>query len=238
MATINTFVKDRIGFGSFQVAKANCSILPKIHKSGVCEVLGWGAKGQGFEKVVGIRFSKNYQRKVVGVGLGKTGTTSLALSLKYLGYSHQWYKSSIFLRYKDDRSQVLDVLKNKDSCEDFPWPFLYQEIDRRYPDSLFILTTRKSPEIWYQSLCKHFDRGGENLEKRLAYGYETPHGYKAEHIQFYLDHYQSVIRYFADKPQKLLMVCWENGDGWKEICNFLGHPVPEISFPHANKAPN
>jgi hypothetical protein len=30
-------------------------------------------------------------------------------------------------------------------------------------------------------------------------------------------------------------VCWENGDGWKELANFLEKPVPDQPFPHINK---
>jgi hypothetical protein len=27
---------------------------------------------------------------------------------------------------------------------------------------------------------------------------------------------------------------WEIGDGWGPLCEFLGKPVPEVPFPHAN----
>lgn len=27
---------------------------------------------------------------------------------------------------------------------------------------------------------------------------------------------------------------WEVGDGWEPLCKFLGKPVPDVPFPHAN----
>lgn len=227
-------MKINFSAGSFQISKTERTI---IHKSGVQKILGWPIQKDGFAKATGIRISENKQRKVVGVGLGKTGTTSLAHCLTYLGYRHQWYDPELFLKYANNQNAVLDVLADKDSCEDFPWPYLYQEIDRIYPDSKFILTLRKDPEVWYDSLCKHFDRGESNQQKLLAYGYSTPHGFKREHIDLYLRHAQKVRDYFFDKPNKLLVVCWENQDGWHEICQFLGHSEPQIPFPHANKTP-
>ena len=41
---------------------------------------------------------------------------------------------------------------------------------------------------------------------------------------------------FRARPGDLLNVCWETGSGWQELCAFLGKPVPEIPFPHENKA--
>jgi hypothetical protein len=45
-----------------------------------------------------------------------------------------------------------------------------------------------------------------------------------------------VRAYFAGRPDDLLEVCWEAGDGWKELASFLGQPVPALPFPHLNKA--
>jgi hypothetical protein len=33
-----------------------------------------------------------------------------------------------------------------------------------------------------------------------------------------------------------LELCWENGDGFEKLCNFLNFDVPSVSIPHANKA--
>jgi hypothetical protein len=53
---------------------------------------------------------------------------------------------------------------------------------------------------------------------------------------FYNNHNQQVIDYFADKPDKLLVICWENKDGWNKLCDFLNKSVPKVPFPHLNKS--
>jgi len=30
----------------------------------------------------------------------------------------------------------------------------------------------------------------------------------------------------------LLVVCWENGDGWDKLCSFLNKRKPDEPFPH------
>jgi hypothetical protein len=44
-----------------------------------------------------------------------------------------------------------------------------------------------------------------------------------------------VQKYFNNQPNKLIVLDWEKGDGWIELCEFLGKPVPSLPFPHANK---
>ena len=44
-------------------------------------------------------------------------------------------------------------------------------------------------------------------------------------------------RFFACEPNRLLEICWENGDGWQQLCAFLGCPVPTMPLPHCNAAP-
>ena len=73
--------------------------------------------------------------------------------------------------------------------------------------------------------------------RREIYGYEMPHEHKNKHTQFYENHNKSVKKYFKDRPQDLLEVCWETGDGWRELAEFLNLELPDIPFPHANKSP-
>ncbi len=111
-----------------------------------------------------------------------------------------------------------------DSFEDWPWPLIYKGIDEAFPEAKFILTTRQCPDVWFASLCRHAERHGPTIFRKLIYGFEMPHSHKREHI-----HYCN--------PSKLLEVCWENGDGWEELSNFLALPSPDIPFPHTNKWP-
>jgi hypothetical protein len=54
----------------------------------------------------------------------------------------------------------------------------------------------------------------------------------------YYQHIDQVRSHFASRPHKLLEVCWENGDGWQQICDFLQKEKPEQTFPKVNTAKN
>ena len=54
-------------------------------------------------------------------------------------------------------------------------------------------------------------------------------------IELYNTHHLEVIEYFKNRPDKLLVVCWEDNKGWGSICEFLNIPEPQIAFPHINK---
>lgn len=177
--------------------------------------------------------------KIVGIGMNKTGTTTLAMCLTYLGYRHlSCHRESFEQLRRGDTAAVLRTMEGYDSFEDWPWPLMYQEIDRHFPDARFILTTRKDPETWFRSLCRYAKYTGPTEYRRHIYGHYIPHGYDNEHIRIYLDHNQAVREYFRNRPHKLVELCWELGDGWEELGTFLGVTPPTRRLPHANRSPS
>jgi hypothetical protein len=175
--------------------------------------------------------------KTFGIGLNKTGTKTLGVCLQHFGYKHTTYNLDDLRTFSQGNlNHLLDKIKQYDSCEDWPWALMYEFLDKQFPEAQFILTKRKTPDIWFESLCKHADRTGPTEARRLVYGYEMPHDYRQHHIDFYNAHNQKVVDYFKDRADKLLVVCWENGDGWRELCQFLKQPQPNMPFPHINKA--
>ncbi len=137
----------------------------------------------------------------------------------------------------DDWEPILDVINQYDSFDDFPWPYVYPRIDSLYPGSKYILTTRISSEVWFKSLVKHAERTGPTRMKVLAYGYPMPQDAKQEHINLYEKHNQDARLYFSGRDADYTEVCWERGDDWKKICDFLGEKVPDMPMPWENKAP-
>ncbi len=179
--------------------------------------------------------------KVIGVGLNKTGTSSLGRALEILGFD-QHLSHDLVLTQKWREGKTSEILKKAEAynnLEDWPWPLLYKELEQQFPDARFILTKRRSPEVWYDSLCRHAYRSGPTSFRKWVYGYYMPQGFKEKHIQFYHNHNKAVVNYFKENaPEKLLEVCWENGEGWRELCHFLEKEMPNIPFPLVNKAPN
>lgn len=176
--------------------------------------------------------------KIIGAGLNKTGTKTLGACLRYWGFKHRSCSTRAFKLFKgSDFRGLLKIVKEYDSFEDWPWPLIFREIDREFPDSKFILTLRKDPETWFQSLCKHAERTGPTEFRRHIYGHAMPHDHRSEHIRFYESHNRSVEEFFQGRPGKLLKVSWEDGDGWKPLADFLGLEAPDLVFPHENKRP-
>ena len=180
--------------------------------------------------------------KVLGVGWAKTGTTSLGECLKILGYRHKTQDFGLVDDLGTEREEnIYRVAEGYDSFEDWPWILLYEEFDARFPGSKFILTVR-DPRSWIVSYRKQLDRAGMSPEmdewRTKLYGLPFPDVSDAALLERYERHNRDVRAYFADRPDDLLEVDWSTGDGWQELCAFLGRPVPRIAFPHANMAPD
>lgn len=178
--------------------------------------------------------------KVFGLGLSKTGTSSLRVALQQLGYSVAPPNKALLRRLRSgDPQALLDFTAHYDAFQDFPYPLAFREIFATYgTGAKYVLTRRSSPEHWYRSLCDHARTSRLMSGQWLSYGYYRPFGREAAYIDFYRTHNRSVRQFFRDRgaEDSLLEVCWDDGDGWDVLCPFLGVPVPDADFPHANKS--
>lgn len=104
------------------------------------------------------------RQKVFGIGLSKTGTTSLYVALHALGYRAGTYGHLNNLGldnwfYNDFRH---DYLKEFDALTDLPIGCFFKELDERYPGSMFILTIRDKKQ-WLNS-CRSFFTNRQNSD--------------------------------------------------------------------------
>jgi len=177
--------------------------------------------------------------KVIGVGLNKTGTSTLAACFRFWKLRHISFSPEHFDYWSaGSQGKLMQAVSNYESFENWPWALLYKEIFNSFEDAKFILTRRSSPEVWYESLLAHSFSTGPTRFRESIYGYPMPHDFKEQHLAFYLSHNQAVRDFFKDFPGTLLEVCWEEGDGWGELANFLCLPSPTIKFPHENQRPS
>ncbi|KYP09969.1 MAG: hypothetical protein A0129_15615 [Limnobacter sp. CACIAM 66H1] len=176
--------------------------------------------------------------KIFGIGLNKTGTTTLGecgriLGLRCTGCDRKLLKDVVA---RNDFSQIIQKVRCYDLFEDWPWPLVYKDLDEMFPGSKFVLTVRSTEEKWLESLKSHSLRTHPFKHcRKLAYGFNFPHTHEKDHIEFYKRHNESVRTYFEGRRSDFLELCWENGDGLDKLCNFLGHDVPDVPLPHANK---
>jgi Sulfotransferase domain len=192
--------------------------------------------------------------KVFGIGLSRTGSTSLTEALSSLGYRSIHFPANPITQreYSDffdnpSGTLKLSLLDHYDAITDTPLPQVYRELDRGYPGSKFIWTIRdkeswlKSCELWWRRSVIPFMEN-DHLEKlrpfmrlvgRVTYGTA---GFDAELFsQAYDAHMEEVPRYFLGRNRDLLPLNICAGNGWLELAPFLGMAVPDLPFPHRNE---
>jgi hypothetical protein len=183
------------------------------------------------------------QRKVFGLGLSKTGTSSLNGALNRLGIRSLHFphdaETHEQLRNADYRLRILERYQALTDISVAPY---FAQLDQVWPGSKFVLTVRDQ-ESWLRSAQMHWrvllDTWDRDPQFRrfsefiLAATYGTI-GFNAERLVYaYAAHVRNVLHYFAQSPDDLLIMNICAGDGWKPLCDFLDTPVPEAPFPHA-----
>ena len=176
--------------------------------------------------------------KIFGIGLNKTGTTTLGACLQQLGFRHTSFSLTLLEQLAiGEWEPLLQTVASHDSFEDWPYPLAFEQLDQHFPGSRFILSRRSSPERWLDSFQAHALRTDPQIGARtrsLAYGMAYPQLDPEAHLRRYRDHLQRVRTHFATRPADLLEVCWEEEASWGPLCAFLQVPVPALPFPHAN----
>jgi 3'-phosphoadenosine 5'-phosphosulfate (PAPS) 3'-phosphatase len=176
--------------------------------------------------------------KIFGIGLSKTGTTSLAHALELLGYKTRDYPGLVHYSPGDLTSIDAGLLDTHDALTDTPIPSFYRELDARYPDAKFILTIRDA-EGWLKSCKKQFTQkladkqnDAHNQLFMDIYGCTMfdEQKFRAAYDRFI----NGVQDYFNGRPDKLLIMNVVAGDGWETLCPFLNKSIPDIPFPKAN----
>ena len=176
--------------------------------------------------------------KIFGIGLSKTGTTSLARALEILGYRTRDCMGVTRYRQGDLTAIDLEEIDRYDAFTDTPIPSFYRELDQRYPGSRFILTVREE-EPWLASCRKQFtERHAEKHNPATRALFEDLYGTdvfdEARFREGYRRFVAGVREYFKDRPDDLLVIDVTAGEGWEKLCAFLNKPVPDLPFPRAN----
>ena len=179
--------------------------------------------------------------KIFGVGLPKTGLTSLVAAMRLLGYksSGRQYKLSA-LFFKERYNDILKVYDEYDFLVDHPTFLMYKLAFERYGKrSKYILTLRKDPQTWFESLKRHqrYAHPIRNKHHR-TFGRFYPHGFDAEHIAYYESHQEEVIRFFKENGalDRLLVICVEEPKSFQKLIEFLEVETEMTKFPHENKS--
>jgi hypothetical protein len=195
----------------------------------------WAISGSESRSARRQRWDGTLPPKIFGIGFHKTGTKSLKAALEELGYR---VTGPNYVRDPRIGARALDLVLPLvslfDAFQDNPWPLLYRPLDERFPGSRFILTSRPT-ETWLESVVRHF--GAETTPMReWIYGAGAPLGNEDRYVEVYKRHNEEVLAYFKGREHDFLHLRVTEGEGWQELCRFLGKPSPGSPFPHQNAA--
>lgn len=190
--------------------------------------------------------------RVVGAGLGRTGTLSLKLALERLLGGPCYHMLEVIARPEhievwDDAVQGRPVdwdalFDGYRAAVDWPVCAFWEELATANPDAIVLLSTRADADAWWTSasqtifaarktppdpmLLAHREMTDRLLDLRFTPGWRDAETAKAAYEQ-----HNAAVRATVP-PERLLD--WQPGDGWAPICDALGVDVPDEPFPHAN----
>lgn len=169
--------------------------------------------------------------KIFGVGLSRTGTTSLTRSLSNVG---------IDIIHYPKKTELFDP-KNAGAC-DIPVIVHYKELDKIFPNSKFIYTIRDKEE-WLSSMERYLPRKKNwNLAKWQLDNRKAVYGRLDFDREWFAERYDihdnDVRMYFKERENDLLILNICGGDKLEKLFSFIGvsnHKNMLKEFPHENK---
>lgn len=191
--------------------------------------------------------------KVIGVGLGRTGTHSLKTAINQLGIGPCHHMDQVLQNLPaqvplwsaatDGTADWSAIYDGYNSAVDWPTAGFFGELLGAYPSAKFVLTER-SPETWADSFKETIYTLLAEKEKAppeihpwldMANNVVAKSGFapgleREDLIKGFIAHNEMVKKTI---PAKQLLV-FAVKDGWEPLCTFLGEPVPDEPFPRTN----
>jgi hypothetical protein len=191
--------------------------------------------------------------RVVGAGLGRTGTNSLKLALERLLDAPCYHMLEVNRRPAD--TQVwLDALQGRPAdlsgllsgyaaTVDWPSAALWQRLATEHPDAIVLLSMRADATTWLRSARATImpivppdwyddpeSATMRDLDEAMFAAFDPRWRDDAAAREAYDRHIETVRAEIA--PERL--VEWRPGDGWQPLCTALRVPIPDEPFPHVN----
>ena len=185
--------------------------------------------------------------KVIGAGLGRTGTVTLKLALEHLGVGRCYHMIEVFehpehvplwISAAQGKPDWDHLFADYGACTDYPACLFWRQLAEYYPSAKVILSVRDADQ-WFEStqatiFSPQNDQAWADSPigamMRLLHVEGQDRHDRASMIANFERHNREVIS--ALLGERLLIYRAEQG--WEPLCTFLGLPVPKEPFPHAN----
>jgi Sulfotransferase domain len=188
--------------------------------------------------------------KVVGAGVGRTGTNSLKIALEQLlgEPCHHMYEIFVHPEQIPEWTDAIEgrsvgwstMPKGYEALVDWPGASFWPELTRENPEALVLLSVR-DPESWYKSASNTIFQVFDNAPPEMRPWFETMRLLLRERFCDQLDDPTAMMTAFeqhndavrAAIPAERLLE-WNPGDGWAPLCERLGLDIPDDPFPQTN----
>jgi len=190
--------------------------------------------------------------KVIGSGLGRTGTKSLQTSLNILGFGPCYHMVEVFARPESmalwieaghGRPDWDALFAGYVSAVDYPSAAYWRELAAFYPEAK-VLHTVRDPDAWFESTQATIFAPDGIAERAINSGdgaasafFKSFSGAFAAHLhdrafltEYFCRHTDEVMA--TINPERLLI--YKTGEGWEPLCAFLGAPIPDEPYPSEN----
>jgi hypothetical protein len=189
--------------------------------------------------------------KVVGAGLGRTGTNSLKLALERLLGEPCYHMLEVIPRpehvdawaaaYAGTLPDWEQLYAGFGATVDWPAGPFWQQAAEAFPDALILLSVR-DPDAWWKSasstifygMARSIDESPDTpwtqMAARMVTSFSPDWRQEAAAKSAFLAYNESVRQ---TAPADRLLE-WQASDGWAPICERLGLAVPDERFPHVN----
>lgn len=186
--------------------------------------------------------------RVVGAGLGRTGTLSLKLALERLLGAPCYHMLEVLARPEHipawqaaAEGQFPDwsrMFADYAAVVDWPACSYWPELADAFPQALIVVSHR-DPESWWESASQTIFPTAEQLagtpwhamfQALMRARFTYPLTDRAACLAAFAWHYEQVRA--TAPPQRVLE--WRAADGWAPLCAALGVPVPDEPFPRTN----
>lgn len=187
--------------------------------------------------------------KIIGAGMGRTGTASLKVALETLGVGHCYHMSEVLKNpeYTKDWINAAGghadwdkIFHGYSATVDNPGCNYWKALADYYPEAKVILTVRDADK-WFDSTNEtihslefaSFIKNspfGEMVQKTIWDFMEQRMQDRDYMIDFFNKRTSEIKNYIA--PERLLV--YQVSEGWQPLCEFLNIAVPETDFPRIN----
>jgi hypothetical protein len=187
--------------------------------------------------------------KIIGAGMGRTGTASLKVAIETLDIGRCYHMSEVLKNpeWTNDWINVAEgnvnwdkIFRGYSATVDNPGCNYWKELASYYPDAKVILTVRDA-NSW-------FDSTNETIHSVEFAGFikNSPFGEMVQKTIWdvmgnRMQDREYMVEFFTKRSAEIIssiaserLLVYKISDGWEPLCEFLDVAVPNLDFPRIN----